>query len=202
MTLGRRYPALILAATAGLAIALFLLIPTFMQDMERQSIPNDSTAGLRKLRDPKIVIKKKARVLEVYDGVDLIKSYTVVLGFTPVGDKEREGDGKTPEGEFYIFTKNAKSRFHLSVGLSYPSKDDAERGLKSGLITAAEREEIVRAIDAKKMPPQKTALGGEIYIHGGGIERDWTEGCIAMKNAEIEELYNAVPVGAKVAIVP
>jgi murein L,D-transpeptidase YafK len=193
---------LILAATAGLAIALFLLIPTFMQDMERQSIPNDSTAGLRKLRDPKIVIKKKARVLEVYDGVDLIKSYTVVLGFTPVGDKEREGHGKTPEGEFYIFTKNAKSRFHLSVGLSYPSMDVAVSCLTSGIITVQERDEIVRAIDAGKRPLQKTALGGEIYIHGGGVTSDWTDGCIALKNDDVEEIFNAVEVGTKVVIKP
>lgn len=202
MTLGRRYPALILAGAAGLAIALFLLIPTFMQDMERQSIPNDGAADLRKLRDPRIVIKKKARVLEVYDGVDLIKSYTVVLGFTPVGDKEIEGDGKTPEGEFYIFTKNAKSRFQLSVGVSYPSKDDAARGLASGIITVLERDEIVRAIDAGKIPLQKTALGGEIYIHGGGVASDWTDGCIALKNDDVEEIFNAVQVGTKVVIQP
>ena len=199
MTLGRRHAALLFAAVAGVALVLFQLVPTLMQNMEPKS---DGGAGLRKLRDPRVVIKKKARVLEVYDGVDLVKSYTVVLGFTPVGDKETEGDGKTPEGEFYIFTKNAQSKFHLSLGLSYPSKDDAARGLTSGIITAPERDEIVRAIDAKKMPLQKTALGGEIYIHGGGVASDWTDGCIALKNDDVEEIFNAVQVGTKVVIQP
>jgi murein L,D-transpeptidase YafK len=148
------------------------------------------------------MIKKGDRVLELYDGENLIRSYKIVLGFAPAGDKEREGDGKTPEGEFYVFTRNPKSRFHLSLGISYPSKDDAERGLEAGLVSRSEHGEIVAAIERRAAPPQKTALGGEIYIHGGGIESDWTEGCIAMKNEEIEELYNAVPIGAKVTILP
>jgi murein L,D-transpeptidase YafK len=154
------------------------------------------------LKSPEIIIKKKDRRLEVYDDGKLIKIFEFVLGFAPVGDKEIEGDGKTPEGEFYVFTKNPNSRFHLSLGLSYPSRDDAERGLAAGLITKTERDEIVNAIDSKQMPPQKTALGGEIYIHGGGVERDWTWGCVALRNEEIEELFSAIPVGTKVVIRP
>ena len=157
---------------------------------------------LAELKQPEIIIRKKRRVLEVYDGGKLVKTFTVVLGFAPTGDKEIEGDGKTPEGEFYVFTRNDKSRFHLSLGLSYPSKDDANRGVAAGVITAEERNEIVSAIDQKKMPPQKTALGGEIYIHGGGVESDWTWGCVALKNEEIEELFRVIPVGTKVTILP
>jgi murein L,D-transpeptidase YafK len=157
---------------------------------------------LPELKQPEIIIRKKQRTLEVYDGGKLIKTFTMVLGFAPNGDKEVEGDGKTPEGEFYVFTKNDKSKFHLRLGLSYPSKADAARGLATGLITAAERDEIVTAIDKKKMPPQKTALGGEIYIHGGGIESDWTWGCVALRNEEVEQLFKAIPVGTKVTILP
>jgi murein L,D-transpeptidase YafK len=157
---------------------------------------------LGELQDPQIIVRKKRRALEVYDGGKLIKTFTVVLGFAPSGDKEIEGDGKTPEGEFYVFTKNAESKFHLSLGLSYPSKDDAERGLDAGVITGSERDAIVSAIDNKTMPPQKTALGGEIYIHGGGVESDWTWGCVALKNEEIEELFRVIPVGTKVMIKP
>lgn len=156
----------------------------------------------RNLEDPKLVIKKSARTLEVFDGEKLVKTYTVVLGFAPAGDKEIEGDGKTPEGEFYVFTKNPESRFHLSLGLSYPAKDDAKRGLEKKLITKEENDLIVKAIDEKQMPPQKTKLGGEIYIHGGGIERDWTDGCIALKDDEIEELFAAIPAGTRVSILP
>jgi murein L,D-transpeptidase YafK len=157
---------------------------------------------LGELKDPKIIVRKKLRALEVYDGGELIKTFTIVLGFAPAGDKEAEGDGRTPEGEFYVFTKNAESKFHLSLGLSYPSKDDAASGFAAGVITKAERDEIVTAIDNGKMPPQKTALGGEIYIHGGGIGSDWTWGCVALTNEEIEEIFRVVPVGTRVTIKP
>ena len=154
------------------------------------------------LRDPRIVIRKEERTLESYDGEVLKKTYAIALGFAPSGDKETEGDGKTPEGEFYVFTKNPRSKFHLSIGVSYPSKDDADRGFEKGLITKTERDAIISAIDAKKTPPQKTKLGGEIYIHGGGTGRDWTWGCVALSNEDIDELYAAIPVGTKVTIVP
>ena len=149
-----------------------------------------------------IIIKKSARVLELYDGEELKRSYSIALGFAPSGDKEIEGDGKTPEGEFYVFTKNPQSKFHLSLGISYPSIEDASRGIDGGLINDAERHEIETAIGEKKMPPQKTALGGEIYIHGGGVESDWTDGCVALKNEEMEELFRAIPVGTTVRIIP
>jgi len=149
-----------------------------------------------------IFIKKSDRVLELYDGEQLIKSYSIALGFASTGDKEIEGDGKTPEGEFYVFTKNAQSKFHLSLGISYPSIDDARRGIEHGLISKAEHDEIEAAISEKKKPLQKTRLGGEIYIHGGGVENDWTDGCVALKNEEIEELFSAIPIGTPVRILP
>ncbi|MBK6748973.1 MAG: L,D-transpeptidase family protein [Pyrinomonadaceae bacterium] len=152
------------------------------------------------IKDPLIVVKKSKRTLELFDGTRLVKKYKMVLGFAPTGDKEVEGDGRTPEGEFYVFTKNAESRFHLSLGISYPAPDDAKRGLAKSLITAEEAEAIQKAIAEKGMPLQKTALGGEIYIHGGGIDNDWTDGCVALKDEEITELFNAVPVGTKVRI--
>lgn len=154
------------------------------------------------MENPRIVIKKNARKLEVFDGEKLVKTYETVLGFTPVGDKQTEGDGKTPEGEFYIFTKNDKSKFFLSLGVSYPSTDDAQRGLKENLISQEEHDAIVEAINNKQMPLQKTKLGGEIYIHGGGTITDWTDGCVALRNEEIQEIFNAVQVGTSVRIEP
>lgn len=159
-------------------------------------------ADLPKVADPKLVIKKKARTLELFDGPTLVKTYTVVLGSTPDGDKETEGDGRTPEGEFYVFTKNAESKFYLSLGLSYPGIEDALRGLNEGLISKDEHDAIVQAVKEKKMPPQNTRLGGEIYIHGGGTVTDWTQGCVALRNEEIKELFDAIPVGAIVRILP
>ncbi len=155
---------------------------------------------LTDLKEPTITIRKSARTLEVYEAGKLVRTFEMVLGFSPDQDKEVEGDGRTPEGEFYVFTKNPESRFHLSLGLSYPAKDDAARGLAGGLITKEEHDQIAKAIDERAMPPQKTALGGEIYIHGGGTAKDWTDGCIALQNEEMTELFEAIPAGTKVTI--
>ena len=173
---------------------LFLTATYFSLSQTRQPLPP--------MENPHIVIKKKKRLLEIFDGARLVRSYKLVLGFAPRGDKNVEGDGKTPEGEFYVFTKNPESRFHLSLGLSYPNADAARRGLKEKIITQEEHDAILKAIDEKQMPPQKTALGGEIYIHGGGTQTDWTEGCVALKNEEIKEIFDQIPVGAKVKILP
>ena len=154
------------------------------------------------MENPNIVISKKKRLLEIFDGETLVRQYKITLGFATRGDKRIEGDGKTPEGEFYLFTKNAESRFYLSLGLSYPNVEAAKRGLKEKIISREEYDAILKAIAEKKMPPQKTALGGEIYIHGGGIESDWTEGCVALPNEEIKEIFDAIPTGAKVKILP
>lgn len=160
------------------------------------------SGNVAKLYDPRIVIRKLDRKLDLFDGNKFMKSYAVVLGFRPQGDKETEGDGRTPEGNFYVFTKNSKSKFHLSLGISYPGIKDAERGLKEKLISKEEFDEIRAAIAEKLTPLQKTKLGGEIYIHGGGTVSDWTEGCIALDDAEMTELFAAIPVGAKVTIMP
>jgi murein L,D-transpeptidase YafK len=154
------------------------------------------------LKNPRIVIKKKARTLQVFDGKKLVRTATIVLGFAPVGNKEIEGDGKTPEGNFYVFTKNTGSRFHLSLGLSYPSKPDAKRGLRANWITKEEFDSINRSIDEQGRPLQKTRLGGEIYIHGGGTDGDWTDGCIALKNEDITELFSLTRIGTEVTILP
>ncbi len=181
--------------TASVATAAFIVINRFI-------VMPWENADLPKLEDPKIVIKKKLRTLDVFDGTKLVKTYSIVLGSTPTGDKEIEGDGKTPEGEFYIFTKNAESKFYLSLGVSYPGIDDAARGLKENLITREEHDAIVQAVNERKMPPQNTRLGGEIYIHGGGTRPDWTQGCIALRNEEMKELFDALPVGTNVQILP
>lgn len=154
------------------------------------------------LENPRIVVKKKARTLELFDGEKLIKTYKIALGFEPVGDKETEGDGKTPEGDFFIHTKNPKSKFYLSLGISYPSLDDAKRGLEQELITQEEHDEIIKAINEKKIPPQKTKLGGEIYIHGNGNATDWTNGCMALTNTDMKELFDSIPLETPVSIEP
>ena len=154
------------------------------------------------LDNPRLVIRKCERRVELFDGDELVKRYKMVLGTSPSGEKETEGDGRTPESDFFVFAKNPKSKFHLSLGLSYPGREDAERGLKEGLISREEHDEIVAAVAERRTPLQKTKLGGEIYIHGGGTTSDWTEGCVALDNDEMTELFEAITVGTKVTILP
>ncbi len=149
----------------------------------------------------KIVISKGERRLYLFEGEKLVKSYRVGLGKRPQGDKVRQGDKRTPDGIFYVCTKNPKSRFHLSLGISYPTIEDAERGLRQGLISKREYNQIVTAIKRGQRPPWNTALGGAICIHGGGAYWDWTDGCIALNNKDIEELFKIIPVGTPIVIV-
>jgi murein L,D-transpeptidase YafK len=154
------------------------------------------------LTRPRIVVKKNDRQLLLFSADKLVRTYRIGLGLSPDGDKVRQGDRRTPVGEFYIFTKNDKSAFYLSLGLSYPNAAHAERGLRDGLITRVQYSTIMRALRAKKTPPQNTALGGDIYIHGNGAQSDWTWGCVALENEDIRELFDAVKVGTPVTIEP
>lgn len=149
-----------------------------------------------------ITVKKAERKLELHRDGKVVKQYRIGLGFNPVGTKEQQGDGKTPEGRYFICNKNPKSRFYLSLGINYPNANDAKRGLKQGLITKQQHDLIVSAEQRKTIPPWNTRLGGEIFIHGRGANSDWTLGCIALDDAEMKELYDMIPVGTPVIISP
>jgi murein L,D-transpeptidase YafK len=154
------------------------------------------------LKAPRIVVIKSKRRLQLYSDGAVVRTFRIGLGLNPVDDKKRQGDRATPEGDFYIFTKNDRSAYFLSLGLSYPNIEDAERGLRDGLISRAQHDAIVNAIKRKAKPPQNTALGGDIYIHGNGAGSDWTWGCVALENKDMRELFDAVNVGTPVAIKP
>jgi murein L,D-transpeptidase YafK len=169
--------------------------------MARESRPRRGFLRLP-LKDPRIVVIKGKRQLQLYSDGAVVRTYRVGLGLNPVDDKKRQGDRATPEGDFYIFTKNNKSAYYLSLGLSYPNIEDAERGLRDGLISQTQHDVIVKAIQRKATPPQHTALGGDIYIHGNGASSDWTWGCVALENEDMRELFDAVKVGTPVTIKP
>ncbi len=154
------------------------------------------------LNNPSIVVKKGRRELLLFSDGKIVRTYHIALGLSPTGDKVRQGDRRTPEGSFYIFAKNAKSAFYLSLGLSYPNAEHAARGLSDGLITRSQYNQIMYALKRKLTPPQNTALGGDIYIHGNGAQSDWTWGCVALENEAIRELYQAVQVRTPVVIEP
>jgi murein L,D-transpeptidase YafK len=150
----------------------------------------------------RIVVHKGERRLELRQDGEVVKTYRIGLGHSPTGTKLRQGDGRTPEGVFYVCVKNPKSRFHLSLGLSYPAPADAARGLKEKLITRAQHDAIVAAHEKRTTPPWNTALGGEIFIHGCGSGSDWTLGCIALDDTDMTELFARIATGTVVEIRP
>lgn len=150
-----------------------------------------------------IVVRKAERRLEaaLEDGETV--TFPVAVGSEADGPKMREGDRRTPEGDYFVFARNPESKFHLSLALSYPNAADARRGARAGIISQADAEDIARLAAAGERPPQKTALGGEIYIHGGGSGRDeGTQGCIGLDDEDIEWLFERVKVGTPVRILP
>lgn len=156
-----------------------------------------------------LLIKKSAHTLTVYQEGKAVKDYLAVFGVNPDGDKVRQGDNRTPEGVFYITDKESLGEDpYLGrkwFGLSYPDVSHAERALSQALISRDQYNAIVSANNAQDMPPQSTSLGGWIGIHGGreDLTRErinWTEGCIAMLDKDLEELFLLVKPGTKVVI--
>ncbi|MCP4872092.1 MAG: L,D-transpeptidase family protein [Proteobacteria bacterium] len=153
-----------------------------------------------------LVVRKADRRMEVVSppGPDghIVRSYRIGLGFAPEGDKERQGDGKTPEGSFTITRLIPKSQYYKAFLINYPDPADAARGLEAGIIDAATKKKIDDAHTKGSTPPQYSDLGGLIEIHGMGGSSDWTLGCVAADNAVIDELWPHTKVGTKVRILP
>jgi murein L,D-transpeptidase YafK len=162
--------------------------------------------------DPAITVRKAARTLDLACRGRLRARFGISLGRTPKGAKLREGDGRTPEGSYYVCTRNDRSAFHLFLGLAYPGPVDADRGLRERLLTPTQARAIREAHAARQAPPWNTRLGGAVGIHGakngwgfiGRLHRlfDWTNGCIAVADREIEELWDLAPLGTPVTITP
>ena len=148
-----------------------------------------------------IVIEKEKRCLSVYDaeGRRLLHC-RAALGRNPVGHKQCEGDGKTPEGAYFVCLKREKGKYGLSLGLSYPSLTDAKNAVSDGRLDASLLYLFEEAERETKRPPWGTALGGEIYIHAGGSDRDWTAGCIALDEEDMALLFAMTEHGDKVII--
>lgn len=137
----------------------------------------------------RIVVSKTQRKMELYSGGKVIKTYRIALGPNSVGPKTRQGDHRTPEGTYRIDAKNAHSRYHLALHVSYPDAKDRERARKLGVSPGGD-------IMIHGLPDQYAFLGP---LH---TKYDWTDGCIAVSNAEIEEIWKLVPVGTEVQINP
>lgn len=157
-------------------------------------------AEARPRRVVKIEKAKRSMTLEV-DG-KVVRRFRVGLGFAPEDDKVRQGDGRTPEGRFYVAWKNPASQFHRFFGLSYPMPRHARRAFEAKKIDKALLDEVEAAAKKKKKPPQYSSLGGLVGVHGGGSGSDWTLGCIAVTDEEIEWLYEEVRVGDEIVVLP
>ena len=163
----------------------------------------DFDRPLTKLANPTIYVYKSQRRMLLIQDDTLIRDYPVGLGPKPTGDKCVRGDGRTPEGEFFICTKNPNSNYYKSFGINYPDGKHAREALVAGAITWGEYQNILQAsVRGNTLPPYNTALGGAIMIHGGGGTRDWTLGCMAVSNSIMDELFEVIPVGTPVKIMP
>ena len=201
------------ASVAVVLLGAFALLWLYHPWLRRPWLPSQAVrdraeavaradGGAFPLERARVVVHKAARSLELFDGERLVKAYRVALGTNPTDPKRKEGDGCTPEGTYYVCTKNERSRYHLFLGLSYPNAADAARGLRAGQITRAQHEAIVGAAAARERPPWDTRLGGEIGLHGAGTDTDWTAGCVALSNKNIEELFLLLSLGDEVVIEP
>jgi murein L,D-transpeptidase YafK len=141
------------------------------------------------LRADKVVVVKSERTLTLFNNGRIIKSYKVALGGNPRGPKTQQGDHKTPEGEYVLDRRNEHSQFYRSIHISYPNAEDRARARKLGVLP-----------------------GGDIMLHGlpngygwigaGHRARDWTDGCIAVTNEEIDQIWRTVPDGTPIEIRP
>ena len=185
------------------------------------------------LKGARLLLNKAQRRLELWVGRGMVKAYRIQLGQSPTGPKVRQGDFRTPEGQYFICAHRT-SKFYLALWISYPSLEDARAGLQECRISRREFEEIAAALKKSVCPPQDTNLGGRLLLHGQlpdhtnqlarehrrrpealrpGLKLgdadpskvrdfyDWTDGCAALFNPDIRELYELVPDGTPLTIV-
>jgi L,D-transpeptidase catalytic domain len=144
-------PATLVARRSFLRTALGVLVAPFVALPRRAAFATNAALTVL-IADPSIIVTKSKRRLQLFSQGNLVRTYRVGLGLSPVEDKIRAGDRRTPEGEFYICMKNSHSQFYLSLGLSYPNQKHAERGLRDGLITRGQYNQIVNALARKRVP--------------------------------------------------
>jgi len=175
----KRLARLVLVLALLALVAVLVLRPAAVPPKQ----PESPLVGLV----DRIVIEKATRQLTLWKGGKSVRRYKVALGFAATGGKLRQGDGRTPEGVFRIYRRNDRSKFHLSLGLDYPQAEDRARA------------------DAGGYDP-----GGDIMLHGQpntmptGMKAkgDWTAGCIALTNDQIEEIWRVTQIGTVVEIRP
>ena len=168
----------------GLRLCLAVVVSSALMRDARAAEPLPNNA-----RADSVVVLKKERKLILYSQGQVLKTYSISLGAEPIGPKTQQGDHRTPEGHYILDRRNPNSRFYRSIHISYPKPEQIEAARKAGV------------------PP-----GGDVFIHGlpngfgwlGSAQRryDWTDGCIAVTNVEMDEIWRAVPDGTSIEIKP
>ena len=168
--------------TRQAVLAFFALAAFSLQSQSASDPPLPASA-----KADRLIVLKGERKLLLIKGDEVLKTYSVSLGGSPVGPKVREGDSRTPEGKYVLDRHNSHSQFHKSIHISYPNAEDLARARKLGV------------------PP-----GGDVFLHGepndyhGPSQQlgDWTDGCIAVSNADMDEIWRAVADGTPIEIKP
>jgi murein L,D-transpeptidase YafK len=169
---------------AKILLAVFLIIGAtaifFFAHQDRKVLPAGTTID-------RILVEKSERKLSILRGGKVLKTYHVALGRNPIGAKEQEGDNKTPEGIYTIDYRNPKSDYHLALHISYPSAEDITRAAQRGVNAGFD-------IMIHGLP------NGQDWIGAAHRQKDWTAGCIAVTDEEIDELYRVTPDGTTIEI--
>jgi len=173
----RKYCSLVLTGLMIAATSAFIL-------HEQQRV-----ACVAPAKTDKILVEKGARRLTLFSAGRKLKEYRIALGFSPAGPKEREGDGRTPEGIYTIDFHKPDSAFHRALHISYPSAEDNARAAEAGIPAGGD-------IMIHGLPNGRGALGAAHRL------RDWTAGCIAVTDPEIDEIYGSVNDGTPIEILP
>ncbi len=152
-----------------------------------------------------IMVVKDEHLLGVYENDRLMAGTCVSITMgsaSQEGTKQKRGDNRTPEGWYKISHRNPYSQFHKSLGINYPNFDDVMRARLSGLIDHHTSNTLVEAINKGRLPAQDTVLGGDIFLHGnpGNWTNDWTWGCVALRNTDMDALYRLGDPGTAVLI--
>lgn len=181
------------------------LPPGCVDTIDKLRLPSYVKSDDTRLRaDRLIVVRKKARRVMLFTNGQLRHDrpgnspdcWRIGLGWDPVFDKMIEGDGRTPEGLFRTSDKPWSS-FYGAITVHYPDERHADQALTAKHINKRTHDRIVSALKKGILPPQTTALGGNILLHGGGAGSDWTAGCVALNNTDLDELRSLLPAGMR-----
>jgi len=169
---------------------------------EKEPVRIDYLTALTDIVNPEIYVYKEKRRLYVIQSNVMVRDYPIGLGFNPVGDKECGGDGRTPEGDFFICRKDPGSPSNKVLVLNYPDRKHAERALFAGILSPPEFREILMADENNASPLWSAKLGGQLCMQAGEAYKDWTQGSIALYNSDMDELFKIASTGTPVHIRP